>query len=122
MPREDREYRSRDDDDDRGYRRQRMPERDEYGRFMSDDDRGGRSGYRSRSRDDDERSGSGRGGCGWFGVPGSHCEASHHGWCERYDERGGRYSWRRDDDDDRGSRRQRMPERDESGRFMSDDD
>lgn len=80
--------RSRNDDDDRRYsasnRRSqyddddrrgggRMPERDEYGRFMSDDDRN----YSSRGRS-------------------------------------------RDDDDDRRGRR--MPERDEYGRFMSDDE
>ena len=86
-----------------------MPDRDEQGRFLPEDDRerysGGRSGggrssrsryededegngYRgrrsmSRGRDDDERfggRGEGRGHGGWFGDPEGHSEASRRGW------------------------------------------
>jgi hypothetical protein len=97
-------------------------ERDEQGRFVSDDDDYGRRSSRrddddrrySRSRDDDDdyRRG-GRGHGGWFGDPEGHSEASRRGWEER--EGGSRSSYRdddrrssrsRDDDDDRryGSR------------------
>ncbi len=99
------------------------PERDERGRFISDDDdRGYRSrgydrdddrGYRSRGRDDDD-------GRGWYGDSEGHSEASRRGWAER---RGETRSFRRDDDDDdRRSYRGQDRDRDERGRFMSDDD
>ena len=60
-----------DDDDDRDYRRRSMPPRGEEGRFV-----------RSRSRygdDDDYRPGR-RGHGGWFGDPEGHSEASRRGW------------------------------------------
>src|SRR6267142_216183 len=114
-------------------------ERDERGRFVSDDDdrdyRGrssGRSRYddeddrrsvprrdeegrftRSRSRysdDDDDRRDS-RGHGGWYGDPEGHSEASRRGW----EERGGSHARYRDDDDDRRYSRSR----DEEGRFTS---
>jgi hypothetical protein len=99
----------RDDDRDDGRSRSGGRERDEYGRFMSDDDDAGsrgRSGSRGSSRydDDDRRSrGGGRNQGGWFGDSEGHSEASRRGW----EERGGysRYSGRDDDDDDRGGSR-----------------
>jgi hypothetical protein len=67
-----------------GYRGGRMPERDEQGRFMTDDDRRGvryeDRGYRSRGRDDDDRDMRGRGRGGWFADPEGHSEASRRGW------------------------------------------
>ena len=80
-----------------------MPDRDEQGRFLPEDDRGRSSsrssrgryeedegnGYRgrrsmSRGRDDDERYYSGRGDDrghgGWFGDSEGHSEASRRGW------------------------------------------
>lgn len=103
--------------------RQQGPDRDERGRFTSDDDdrRGRSSGrdrdddrsYRSRGRDDDD-------GRGWYGDPEGHSEASRRGWAER---RGESRSFRRDDDDDdRRSYRSEERERDDRGRFVSDDD
>ena len=112
-------------------------ERDERGRFVSEEDdhdyrrrSSGRSRYDddrrrsmpardeegrfigSRSRydddDDDDRRGS-RGHGGWYGDPEGHSEASRRGW----DERGGSRGRYRDDD------RRSMPARDEEGRFTS---
>lgn len=85
-------------------------DRDERGRFTSDDDReGGRysaSSGRGRSyRDDDD-------GRGWHGDPQGHSEASRRGWDERRSFAGG------DDDDDRRSG-YRGAGRDEEGRFTS---
>jgi len=115
-------------------------ERDERGRFVSDDDdrdyrrrSSGRSRYdddderrsmprrdeegrftRSRSRysddDDDDRRDS-RGHGGWYGDAEGHSEASRRGW----EERGGSRARYRDDDDDRRYSRSR----DEEGRFTS---
>jgi hypothetical protein len=104
--------------------RQQGPERDERGRFMSDDDdRGYRSRGESRSfrddrsgrdrdsqgrftRDDDDdrgyrsrSGGGGRGQGGWFGDSEGHSEAAREGWENR-----GRGRSRDDDDDDRGYR------------------
>ena len=79
-------------------------ERDDQGRFMSDDDqRGSSRGYSTRGRDyddDDRRSsrGGGRGQGGWFGDSEGHSEASRRGWDDRGGSRG------RDDDDGRSSR------------------
>ena len=102
-------------------------ERDDRGRFMSEDDRGRRSrydrddddrSYRSRGRDDDD--GRGR---GWSGDPEGHAEAARRGWAER---RGESRSFARssyDDDDRRGGRSGSYDrDRDERGRFASDDD
>src|SRR6266481_4998139 len=118
-------------------------ERDERGRFVSDDDdrdyrrrSSGRSRYddeddrrsvprrdeeghftRARSRysddDDDDRRGS-RGTGGWYGDPEGHSEASRRGGEERG---GSRARYRDDDDDDRRSSSSRS--RDEEGRFTS---
>lgn len=76
-------------------------ERDEQGRFVSeDDDRRGRSygarRYSSRSRDDDDDN------RGWYGEPRRHAEAARRGWDERRSS--GRYE---DDDDRRDMRRSR---------------
>jgi hemerythrin superfamily protein len=84
------------------------PERDERGRFMSDDDRDYR---RSRSRyedDDDDRRGRGGGHGGWFGDSRGHAEAARQRWEER---RGPGYY----EDDDRDYRRSRS-------RYDEDDD
>lgn len=101
--------------------RQQGSDRDERGRFVSDDDRRDRASgrdrdddrsYRSRGRDDDD-------GRGWYGDSEGHSEASRRGWAER---RGESRSFQRDDDDDRRSYRTQERERDDRGRFMSDDD
>ena len=96
-----------------------MPDRDERGRFMSDDDRDdrrggyrgrngdeneGRGGRRSMSRsryDDEERSSRDRGQGGWFGDSEGHSEAAERGWEGRTSSRGASSSRRssRDDDD-----------------------
>ncbi|WP_303698309.1 hemerythrin domain-containing protein [Brevundimonas naejangsanensis] len=124
-----------------GMPRNQGPERDERGRFVSDDDDDRRGGSYSRSRDDDrrddsDRGGRGRGGWfgdseghsmaarsrgegrsfrndddddgdgrGWYGDSRGHAQAARRGWDERRSMRG---------DDDR--------DRDDRGRFMSDDD
>jgi ferritin-like metal-binding protein YciE len=85
-------------------------ERDDEGRFMSDDDRngGGRSSYSRSNRDDyeDDRSY-------------SRSRSNR----DDYDDDRSYSRSSRDDEDDRSSRGGRnMPERDEDGRFMSDDD
>ena len=84
-------------------------DRDERGRFVSDDDdrasRGGHSasgGRRGRGYDDDD-------GRGWYGDPRGHAEASRRGWEER--------SFSSRDDDDRHGGHSRG--RDEEGRFTS---
>jgi hypothetical protein len=96
--------------------------RDDRGRFTSDEERGGggRSrrdyedrSYRSRARDDDD-------GRGWHGDPQGHAEAARRGWAERSGESRS-FSRSRDDDDDRGGRNGDR-DRDDRGRFMSDED
>lgn len=105
----------------------RYSERDDRGRFMSDDDDRDYGRARSRYEDDDrygdsrryERNGE-RSGSGWYGDSEGHSRAERsRGGESRYgggydeDERyGGRHEY-----DDRSGR-----ERDERGRFMSDDD
>lgn len=96
-----------EDDDRRGSYRSGANDRDrdEYGRFTSDDDRG-YSSRSSRYEDDDRRgNGGGRGHGGWFGDPQGHSEASREGWEDR---RGGgsmSRSSRYEDDDRRGGGR-----------------
>jgi ferritin-like metal-binding protein YciE len=92
---------------DRSYR-----DRDEQGRFISDDERG----YRSRSRNGDDyrssRSSSyddDRGRGGWFGDPEGHSEASRRGWENRDDDRNYRRS--RPDEDYRDYREYRSRSR-----------
>lgn len=101
------QYRERDDegrfisDDDRnGGGRSRG--RDEEGRFMSDDDRNGGSHSRGRSDYDSDR---------------SYARSNRDYEDDRSYSRSSR-----DYDDDRSSGRGRMMERDDEGRFMSDDD
>ncbi len=97
------------------------PERDDRGRFMSDDDRDyGRSRYRD---DDDGRYGNrSRGHGGWYGDSEGHSEAAR----SRFDE--GRYGGRYADDERYGDSRRYGGDdrygrdRDERGRFTSDDD
>lgn len=88
-------------------------DRDDRGRFISDDeDDRNRSRYgaerygASRRYDEDDR---GRGHGGWYGDQGGHSEASRRGWDERRSFRGDR-----EDDDDRGYRSR--------GRDYDDDD
>lgn len=87
----------------RGRRSQNMPERDEEGRFMSENDddesgydeneddnreeRGGSRGYQMRGRrqerydyEDDRNSQNGRNQGGWFGDSEGHSQASRRGW------------------------------------------
>jgi hypothetical protein len=82
-------------------------ERDERGRFMSDDDddrrgyRGSSRSSRSRYDDDDDRGGRGHGRGGWFGDSEGHSRAAR----ERFDDDdGGRGPSRSRYDDDRGGR------------------
>jgi hypothetical protein len=89
-------------------------ERDEYGRFTGDDNYGGPRGGRGSGYEDDDRGSRGRGsgqGRGWFGDSRGHAEAARERWSD--DDRGGRGG---------GSMRGGNRERDESGRFASDDD
>ncbi len=97
----DRDERGRfmsDDDDDRRYSSRRSSgqsrERDEYGRFMSDDDDDRRSYSRSRGgpRYEDDDGRRSRGG--WFGDSEGHSQAAR--------QRGGAGRSMRDDDDGRG--------------------
>jgi hemerythrin superfamily protein len=112
--------RYRDDDDRRGFSRSNYRERDEMGRFVSDDDDGYyRRGRSSRYDDDDDRRG-GRGHGGWFGDPEGHARAARRGWDER--EGMSRSRYRDDDDDDRRRYARDYPDRDERGRFVGDDD
>lgn len=83
----DEEGRFTSDDDRRGSGRSRgssYRERDEDGRFTSGDDRRGSGRYgRSRYEDDDDDRRGGRGGSGhggWFGDSEGHSEASRRGW------------------------------------------
>jgi hypothetical protein len=130
-------------EEDRMARSSNTPERDDRGRFMSDDDRGGgrgrsssryddydrRSSSRGRSssryEDDDRRYSRGRdddddrGQGGWFGDSEGHAEASRMGW-----ERRGAYDDRDSGRSARGGRGRSSDdrERDENGRFVSEDD
>jgi hypothetical protein len=114
-----------------GMPRYGYPDRDERGRFMSDDDRDyGRSRYRDHDDSRYGNGGRGRGHGGWYGDSEGHSEAARSRSSEgRY---GGRYAdddrygdserysrgdYGRYGDDDRSGR-----ERDERGRFISDDD
>lgn len=79
-----------------------MPERDQYGRFVSHDDHyddrrhssHNNRNYYERERND-HRSGKGHGG--WFGDSEGHAEAARRGWDERREDR--------DYDDNRNRRR-----------------
>lgn len=87
-------------------------ERNEYGRFASDDnDARSSRGRGSRYEDDDDRGGhghshgEGRGGHGgWFGDPEGHADAARRGWGDRDDDDRGRSRSRDDDDHDDHSR------------------
>jgi hypothetical protein len=86
-----------DDDDDRDYRRRPMPPRDEEGLFVSsrsrydDDDDRRYSRSRSRYDDDDDYRRGRRGHGGWFGDPEGHSEASRRGWDNPDHDRSGWY-------------------------------
>jgi hypothetical protein len=82
MP-QDRDQRGRfTSDDDRDYGRSYAERGGGRSRYQDDDERGG--GYRSRDYEDDNRGrGSQRGGQGgWFGDPEGHSRASREGWDE----------------------------------------
>ncbi|MGD9738800.1 MAG: DUF892 family protein [Bauldia sp.] len=121
-------------------RNSNVRERDDRGRFMSDDDNRGsyrsrsqdydndrsyrsrsrddddyRSASRSRSRDDDDNRRQGRGG--WFGDSEGHSEAARRGWEDRDDYRGRSY-----DDDNRRSSYGRSRDDDDYRSFRSRDD
>ena len=92
--RDDSDYRSSSSSHGRSYqddeytsRGQRMPERDEYGRFMSDDDRRSQGYSRGRDYEEERRASHGGGHGGWFGDPEGHSEAARKGWDEREGER-----------------------------------
>jgi hypothetical protein len=113
------------DDDNRGGYQSRgggNRDRDEQGRFTGDDDN--RGGYQSRGgrfNDDDNRGSRSGEGRGWYGDSRGHSQAARDGW----DDRGASRSSRsRDDDDERDGYRSRSGnrDRDEQGRFTSDDD
>jgi Hemerythrin HHE cation binding domain len=92
----------------RNYTQERYGDRDEQGRFLPSDERGGGRGYyASRDYQDDEGNGRGYsrgGGRGWYGDPQGHSRASEEGWESRRG--GGGYSrGGRDYEDERyGSR------------------
>jgi hypothetical protein len=94
------------DDDDRDYRRRsssRSRYDDDRRRSMpARDDEGRFTSSRSRFDDDDDDDRRGpRGHSGWYGDPEGHSEASRQGWEERS---GSRMRYRDDDDDRRGRR------------------
>ncbi len=123
-----------------GMPRNQGPERDERGRFVSDDDDDRRGGSYSRSRDDDRRDDSDRGGHGrggWFGDSEGHSMAARsrgegrsfrddeydgdgRGWYG--DSRGHAQAARRGGDERRSTHGDDDRDRDDRGRFMSDDD
>jgi hypothetical protein len=70
-------------DDEYSSRGQRMPERDEYGRFTSDDDHRSQGYSRGRDYEDERRASRGSGHGGWFGDPEGHSQASRRGWHHR---------------------------------------
>jgi hypothetical protein len=116
-------------------RQSNMRDRDDRGRFTSDDDRGGRSSIRGRDRDDDDdrRFSSSRRrdddderrssrddddrGRGWFGDSEGHSQAARRNIDER---RSSRY--RDDEDDDRRSSSSRRRDDDDDRRSSSRDD
>ena len=117
---------SQQQEDRKMARRSSTPDRDEYGRFTSDDDDRYSGGY-SRSRDHDDDDYRSRGGSrsasmrrrdeeGRFMSDEDYGRRSSRNRGSRYDD---------DDDDNYGSGRSRsasMRDRDEYGRFVSDDD
>ena len=80
---------------------QRYAERDEQGRFLPADERGGGRGYyAARDYQDDEGRGYTRGGGrGWYGDPQGHSRAAEEGWEQRRG--GGGYARGRDYEDER---------------------
>jgi hemerythrin superfamily protein len=103
------------DDDDRDYRgrssgRSRYDDEDDRHPMRSRDEEGRFTSPRSRyNDDDDENRRGGRGHGGWYGDAERHSEASRRGW----EERGASRAGYRDDD------RRSMRSRDEEGRFTS---
>ena len=109
-------------------RNSNMPERDDRGRFVSDDDYGGRGGSGGRGRDDDDRDRDSR---GRFTSDRDDDRYSSRGRSSRRDDddrdRDSRGRFTSDRDDDRYSSRGRSSrdddrDRDSRGRFTSDRD
>jgi hypothetical protein len=92
-------------------------ERDENGRFVSDDDRGSSRQASSSSRDDRRRTDDDEDRRGWYGDSAGHAEAARRGWEDR--ERSSNYG--RSSNESRGYARQ---DRDDDRRYSrgSDDD
>ena len=122
----DRDNRGRfvsDDDDDRRTSRSRDDDYDDRRYDRPRDEEGRFTSSRSRSRDDDDDQRSGRDHGGWFGDRAGHAEAARRGW----EEREGSARSRDRDDDRRSSRsgdddyddRRNDRQRDEEGRFTS---
>lgn len=68
------------DDDDRDYRRSSRYDDDDRRTYRARDDEGRFTSSRSRSRYDDDDDGRGYGRGGWFGDPEGHSRASREGW------------------------------------------
>jgi hemerythrin superfamily protein len=123
MDRDDRGRFVSDDDDDRRTSRSRDDDYDDRRYDRPRDEEGRFTSSRSRSRDDDDDRRSGRDHGGWFGDRAGHAEAARRGW----DEREGSVRSRDRDDDRRSSRsrdddyedRRNDRPRDEEGRFTS---
>lgn len=102
-------------ENDRMSRYSNERDRDDRGRFASDDDEGRGRSYSSRGRDRDDQGrfmsddegrssrGGGRGHGGWFGDSEGHSQASREGWDERGSSRSSRSRYDDDDYERRGS-------------------
>ena len=123
LDRDDRGRFVSDDDDDRRTSRSRDDDYDDRRYDRPRDEEGRFTSSRSRSRDDDDDRRSGRDHGGWFGDRAGHAEAARRGWEEREgsarsrDRDDDRRSSRSRDDDFEGRRNDRP--RDEEGRFTS---
>jgi len=123
MDRDDRGRFVSDDNDDRRTSRSRDDDYDDRRYDRPRDEEGRFTSSRSRSRDDDDDQRSGRDHGGWFGDRAGHAEAARRGW----EEREGSARSRDRDDDRRSSRsgdddyddRRNDRQRDEEGRFTS---
>src|SRR6267142_1695587 len=123
MDRDDRGRFVSDDDDDRRTSRSRDDDYDDRRYDRPRDEEGRFTSSRSRSRDDDDDRRSGRDHGGWFGDRAGHAEAARRGWEEREGSTRSRYGdddrrTSRSRDDDYDDRRYDRP-RDEEGRFTS---
>src|SRR5712672_145783 len=123
MDRDDRGRFVSDDNDDRRTSRSRDDDYDDRRYDRPRDEEGRFTSSRSRSRDDDDDRRSGRDHGDWFGDRSGHAEAARRGWEEREGSTRSRYGdddrrSSRSRDDDYDDRRYDRP-RDEEGRFTS---